>query len=165
MIKRVYKTIKKRIMSKYNEKQLRIAQEFRLKQKENLENYSKMRQRHIDAINEAGRNFDYNKTQLANELRDILNTRAELRRKGLSNFSEEIQNSFAEENAIHEKQRNNRNEFFESQRAHKKAIFELHEACCGTGAFLHNQELELLAQVERELEQEKTEQSKNEENE
>lgn len=146
-------------MSDYNEKQVAIAAEFRRKQKENMENYFKLRQKHLDDIQAAARDFDNNKTQLAIELRDVLNTRAELRRQGLSNFSEKIQDSFAEEMIIHEKQRNNRNEFFECERAHKKAIFELHEACCGTGAFLKNQELELLAAVEKEYKQTKTQEN------
>lgn len=154
--KTIIKLLKKTVMSDYNEKQLQIANEFRRKQKENLDNYYELRQKHVDAINAASRDFDENKNILGIQLRDVLNTRAELRRQGLQNFSQQIQDSFAEENAIHEKQRMNRSEFFEKKNAHKKAIVELHEACCGTGSFLKNQELQLLAQAEKEYQQSKT---------
>lgn len=151
---RIYKTIvkhyKKSIMSEYNEKQLRIAKEFRRKQQENKENFEKMKKKHQDAMQEEAQQFDEDKTTLARDLQDVLYHRAELRRKGLSNFSEEMQRSFAEENAIHEKQRNNRRAFFDKRNAHKREIHDLFENCCGTGQFLRNLELEQLAQVDKE---------------
>lgn len=152
-------------MNKYNEKQLEIVNDFRRKQLENFETYQKARKVHLDAMNDEAREFDFQKNSLAIQLQAVLNNRAELRRKGLQNFSVEMQNSFAEETAIHEKQRNNRRAFFDSRAAHKRLIGELHDACCGTGAFLSNLMQEQLKKLDKELKEEKELQSKNQDNE
>lgn len=137
-------------MSEYNEKQLRIAKEYREAQAQNIANYNARRKEHLEEMEAEERAFVNTKTQLAIELQNVLSKRAELRRQGLTNFSVEIQNNMAEENAIHEKQRNNRESYFEKKGAHKKQIAILHEACCGTGSFLRASMQEQCLKLEKE---------------
>ena len=135
-------------MTEYEMQQHKIAKERQDAQKQNLDNYYKRRQEHVDAIAEESRRFADTKTQLEQDLRHVLIKRAELRRQGLTNNAIDLQNSFAEEEAIHQKQRYNRVEHKERIEAHHREIAELHNQCCGTGSFITERALQQLKELD-----------------
>ena len=114
-------------MDRFNETELQIALEKRAALQRNKETYDERRLRFEKLLIEAEQKFKNGQNQLNDKLRASLSNRAELRRNGFNNFAIEMQNSFAEENAIQKAQRENRELWAQARAKHKEAMRNITE--------------------------------------
>lgn len=114
-------------METFNEMELQIAIEKRNQLQAKKQVFEERRAKFAQLMSEAREQFEKAKTQLADKLRDVLAKRAEYRRNGLTTYSAQIQQTFAEETQIHAAQREARDLYEKAKWTAKNSMRDLFE--------------------------------------